>query len=70
MLGCDDDALDSDAVLAGGLEGAAHEGVDDAKEVGFGRRGEDDGGVFAAKFGEHGDQGLGGGLGDLFADGL
>lgn len=60
VLRGDDDALDADAVLPGGLEGAAHKGVDDAREVGLGSGGEHDGGIFAAELSEDGDQGLGG----------
>lgn len=70
MFGAGNDALDADAVLPGGLEGAAHKGVDDAREIGLGGRGEHDGGVFAAELGEDGDQGLGGRFGHLFGDGL
>jgi len=61
------DALDADAVLAGGLEDAAHEDAGDAGQV----RDvvEDDGGVLAAEFDAHGRQGLGGGGADVVRHG-
>jgi len=65
--GAGDDALDADAVLAGGLEDGAHEDAGDAGEI----RDvvEHDGGVLAAELDADGCQGLGGGGADLVGHG-
>lgn len=68
-----DDALDADAVLAGGLEGAPEDDVDDARQVAvFAAAGglEDDEGVLAAELGDDGREALGGAGGDVVGDGL
>ncbi|KAK1238367.1 hypothetical protein MKX07_006513 [Trichoderma sp. CBMAI-0711] len=64
-----DDALDADAVLAGGLEGAPEDDVDDAAQVAGGGL-EDDEGVLAAELGDDGGQALCGAGGDVVGDGL
>lgn len=64
-----DDALDADAVLACGLEGAAEEDADDAREVAGGQVVEHQRGVFTAEFQAQRGQGFGGGRGDGVGDG-
>lgn len=68
-----DDALDADAVLAGGLKGAPEDDVADAGEVAvFPAAGglEHDEGVLAAELGDDGRKALGGAGGDVVGDGL
>lgn len=61
------DALDADAVLAGGLEGAPEDHVGYAGQVLDGRV-EHDEGILAAEFGHDGRQALGGAGGDVVRD--
>ena len=68
-VGEGDDALDADAVLACGLEGAAEEDADDAREVAGGQVVEYQRGVFAAQFQAQRGQGFGGGRRDGVGDG-
>ena len=68
-MGEGDDALDADAVLACGLEGAAEEDANDAREVAGGEVVEHQRGVFAAEFQAQWGQGFGGGCGDGVGDG-
>ena len=65
-----DDALDADAVLACGLEGAAHNDCGCVVELTVGEVVEEDGGVFAAQLGADRGEGYGGGGEHGAGDGL
>lgn len=64
-----DDALNSNAVLAGGLKHATHEDASDALEVALRDVIEDNGGVFAAELDAHRRQGFGSRGADVVGDG-